>query len=118
MELFDELRTLGVDIEDGLKRLNGNEALYKRLMGTFVKTLKEHYVPVDFDASDCTGAIEHTHAIKGTSGNLSITPIYKAYTEIVDLLRAGKPEEARVLLENVMPVQEQIISCIEKHMNS
>lgn len=116
MELFDELRTLGVDIEDGLKRLNNNEALYKRLMGTFVKTLKEHYVPVDFDASNCADAIEHTHAIKGTSGNLSITPLYKAYTDIVDLLRAGKPEEARALLEKVMPVQEEIVKCIEKYI--
>jgi len=116
MSLFDELRMLGVDIDGGLKRINGNEGLYTRLLGSFVRTIKEHAVQADFDASQCEQAIEHTHAIKGTAGNLSITPIYDAYTEIVNLLRTGKPEEARELLKKTLPVQEQIVQCIEKHM--
>ncbi len=116
MSLFDELRELGVDIDGGLKRLNNNEALYTRLLGSFVKTMKAHMVQPDFDATDCTEAIEHTHAIKGTAGNLSITPIYDGYTEIVNLLRSGQPEEARARLTNVLPVQEKIIQCIESHM--
>lgn len=115
MSLFDQLRALGVDIDGGLKRINGNEALYTRLLGSFVKTIKAHTVRPDFDAADCTEAIEHTHAIKGTAGNLSITPIYEGYTEIVNLLRTGQPEEARKILEKMMPIQEQIIECIEKH---
>lgn len=116
MSLFDELRTLGVDIDGGLKRLNGNEKLYTRLLGSFVKTIKAHEVRADFDAADCTDAIEHTHAIKGTAGNLSITPIYEGYTEIVNLLRSGAPEGARKILEKTLPIQEQIVACIEKHM--
>jgi len=115
MSLFEDLRALGVDIDDGLKRINGNEALYTRLLGSFVKTLKTHEVRPDFDASDCTEAIEHTHAIKGTAGNLSITPIYEAYTKIVNLLRTGQPEEARQILVKILPVQEQIVQCIESH---
>lgn len=116
MSLFDELRDLGVDVDGGLKRINGNEKLYTRLLGSFTKTIKQHNVQADFDASDCTEAIEKTHAIKGTAGNLSITPIYESYTKIVDLLRGGKPEEARAILKEILPVQEQIVGCIEKHM--
>ena len=29
MNLLDELRALGVDVDDGLKRVMGNEKLYK-----------------------------------------------------------------------------------------
>ncbi len=36
MGLFEDLKALGVDIDGGLKRLGGNEALYTRLLGTFV----------------------------------------------------------------------------------
>ena len=36
MELFEELRALGVDIDDGMKRLMNNEGLYKRMLGLFV----------------------------------------------------------------------------------
>ena len=39
MSVLEELRTLGVDIDDGLKRLNGNEKLYTRLLGKFVDSL-------------------------------------------------------------------------------
>lgn len=116
MSLFDELRALGVDVDGGVKRINGNEALYTRLLGSFVKTIKAHAVQADFDASDCTEAIEHTHAIKGTAGNLSITPLYDAYTQIVNLLRTGEPEKAREILVKTLPVQEQIVQCIENHM--
>lgn len=116
MTVLEELRTLDVDIDGGLKRLNGNEGLYTRLLGSFVKAIKANYVAADFDAQDLTEAIEKTHAIKGTAGNLSITPVYKAYTDIVDLLRTGKPEEARAILEMILPVQEEIVQCIERHM--
>lgn len=116
MDLFEELKALGVNIDEGLKRLNGNEKLYTRLLGSFIKSVRENAVAVDFDDNDLTVIIDKTHAIKGTSGNMSITPVYKAYTEIVDLLRAGDPEEARKILKGVLPIQEEIIACIEKHM--
>lgn len=116
MDVLDELKALGVDTDGGIKRINGNVNLYKRLLGSFVKAMKANAVPADFDGANCTEAIEKTHAIKGTSGNLSITPIYEAYSKIVDLLRTGKPEEARELLKEIIPVQEQILQCIEKYM--
>ena len=52
MNLLDELRALGVDVDDGLKRVMGNEKLYTRLLGSFVKMIKGSEVSVDFDASD------------------------------------------------------------------
>lgn len=33
MNLFEELRALGVDVDDGMKRLMGNEKLYRKLFG-------------------------------------------------------------------------------------
>jgi hypothetical protein len=44
-----------------------------------------------------------------------LTPLYEAYTEIVDLLRAGKPEEARKILKDILPVQEQILNTINQY---
>lgn len=115
MGLFEELKALGVNIDEGLDRLGGNQALYERLVGSFLKTMDTHAVTPDFDEEDLTDAIEKTHAIKGTSGNLSITPVYEAYTDIVALLRAGQPAQAKEVLEKVMPVQEEIIDCIRRY---
>ncbi len=105
MDLFDELKALDVDVDAGLQRLNGNKNLYTRLLGSFVKTINEYYETTD-----------RAHAIKGASGNLSITPIYEAYTQIVDLLRKDQPEQARELLKNIIPIQDKIIECINKCM--
>lgn len=116
MTVFEELKNLGANIDEGLARLGGNEGLYERLLGSFVKTIDTHKVDTSFDSNDYAEIIEKTHAIKGTSGNLSLTPIYEAYTEIVDLLRAGKPEEAKEVLAKVLPVQEEMIQCIKNHM--
>ena len=115
MGLLEELKELGANVDEGLERLGGNQALYERLMGSFLKTMEAHHITPDFDDSDLTGAIEKTHAIKGTSGNLSITPIYEAYSEIVALLREEKPDQAKEVLAKILPVQEEIIQCIAKY---
>lgn len=115
MSLFEDLKALGVDVDGGLKRISGNEKLYIRLLGSFSKSIDTYRVDADFDGNVYDDIIEKAHAIKGVSGNLSITPVYEAYTKIVDLLRAGKPEEARPVLKEILPVQAQIVECIEKH---
>lgn len=116
MAFLDELKDLGVDIDGGLKRLNGNEKLYTRLFGSFLKTLNANLIDADFDCTDYNDTIEKAHTLKGTAGNLSITPLYESYTEILGLLREGKPEEAKPVLEKLLPVQEKIVECIERNM--
>jgi len=54
----------------------------------------------------------HTYAVKRASGNLSLTPIYKAYTEIVRLPHA-RFERAKKVLIGVLPIQNDIIECME-----
>ena len=116
MSFLDELKDLGVDTDGGLKRLNGNEKLYTRLFGSFLKTLNANAVDPDFDCSNYQDIIEKAHTIKGTAGNLSITPLYESYTEILVLLRSDKPNEAKAVLEKTLPVQADIVRCIEKNM--
>lgn len=116
MGLLDELSTLGVNVEEGKKRLMGNSALYEKMMGTFVKMMNDTPISVEeFDCDDCTELIKKTHTIKGASGNLSLSPVYDAYTDIVALLRENKPEQAKEEFEKVLPVQQEIIECIEKY---
>lgn len=115
MNLQEELKELGVNVDEGINRLMGNASLYEKMLGTFVNMLEKSTVDPDFDSENYDDVIETTHAIKGASGNLSITPVYEAYTKIVDLLRNKQPEEAREVLVKVLPVQEEIVNCIKKY---
>ena len=116
-ELFDELKTLGADIEDGMDRFMGNEDLYRRMLFKFTDMIEKQGVSPDFTGGEngYEDVIAQAHAIKGATGNLALTPLYKAYTEIVNLLREGKPEPAREVLVKALPIQTAVIRCIEKY---
>lgn len=116
MNLLDELRELGVNVDEGVRRLGGNAAIYKKMLGTFLKMMGNYTVSPDFDSENYEDVIETAHAIKGAAGNLSVTPIYEAYGEIVNLLRNKQPEQAREILVGVLPVQEKIINTIKNNI--
>lgn len=115
MSKIDELRELGVNIEEALDRFMGNGALYEKMLNKLTAAVKDVQVLPCFEAGDHDAALENAHALKGVTGNLSVTPLYKGYTEIVDELRAGNPDKARKILDDLLPVQEKIIACIEKY---
>lgn len=116
MDLLEELKTKGVNIEEGLERLAGNVSLYEKMLGKFLDLVEKISLEPDFDCNDYQDVIEKAHAIKGVTGNLSITPLYEAYTEIVLLLRKEQPEQAKLLLKKILPVQADIMDCIRKYI--
>ena len=115
MALIDEMKNLGVNVDEALERFMGNASLYERMLGKLTAAVNDNEVMPCFEAGDNEAALEKAHTLKGVTGNLSISPLYIAYSEIVNLLRAGKPDEAKALLEKTLPVQREIISCIENH---
>lgn len=115
MSLIDELKDLGINAEEALERFMGNASLYERMLGKLTAAVKENEVMPCFDAGNNEEALAKAHTLKGVTGNLSVTPLYSAYSDIVSLLRAGKPDEAKAQLELILPVQDKIISCIENH---
>lgn len=116
MNLIQELKALGVNTDEGIERMNGNASLYERMLVKFMDMMKNSSIQPDFDCNNYAEITEVAHAIKGASGNLSVTPVYEAYSEIVRLLRANQPEQAKEVLKNVMPIQRDIVNCIEKHV--
>lgn len=115
MDLLEELKTKDVNVDEAIDRFMGNASLYEKMLVKFMDLMNDMWVDTDFDCNSYDDIIEKTHAIKGAAGNLSINPVYEAYTEIVNLLRAHQPEEAKVLLEKIIPVQKDIIECIKKY---
>ncbi|MDE6133322.1 MAG: hypothetical protein K2G04_08110 [Oscillospiraceae bacterium] len=91
MSKIDELKALGVNIEEALDRFMGNGALYEKMLNKLTAAVNDVQVLPFFEAGDHKTALENAHALKGVTGNLSITPLYKGYTEIVDELRLKIP---------------------------
>jgi len=115
MNLIHELKGLGVNTDEGLQRMGGNSSLYEAMLVKLKDMIKDSPVRMDFDCNDYADIIEVSHAIKGASGNLAVTPIYEFYSEFVKLLRQQQPEQAKKILEKALPIQNAIIDCIEKY---
>lgn len=115
MSLINELEKLGANTDDALRRFMNNSSLYERMLGKLPKNVRELEVIPYFESQDYQKALENAHTLKGVMGNLSITPLYQGYTEVVTLLRANDTQKAKSVMEGIIPIQDEIISCIEQY---
>ncbi len=116
MGMIEELKELGVDVEDAVQRFMGNEGLFTRMVKKLPPSIKDLHVVDYVEKGDYETALNNAHTLKGVMGNLSVTPLFNAYNDAVALLRENKPEEAKKRVEEIFPVQEQIVACIEKYL--
>lgn len=116
MNLVEELKKYDVNVAEALERFMGNEAIYEKTLKKFPAAAESHTVEEYIKSGDIKTAIANAHTLKGVTGNLSITPLYTAYTEIVRLLREDENEKALAALADILPVQENIIDCIKSSM--
>lgn len=67
----------GVDWESGVKRLMGNEQLYRKLLSKFVSGYGDtgERVREALKAGDRQKAHAELHTLKGVAGNLSLIPL-------------------------------------------
>lgn len=111
----DELMALGINVDEALERFMGKQSLFERMLNKLPKAVKDYEVLEYFITKDYETAVANAHTLKGVTGNLSVTPLYNAYTEIVNLLRANNPDEAQKILEDILLKQEKIVAYIEEN---
>lgn len=85
----------GFDLEAGLKRLQGNRRLYRKLLLDFGANYTETAGKIRqaLDANDFDQAHRLVHNIKGLAGNLAATDLQAAAVEMEKHVK-GKPEQA------------------------
>ncbi|KXF82578.1 response regulator [Enterovibrio coralii] len=73
-----------VDIEEGIKRVMGNETLYFKLLSDFAHQARtlESSVYQHIDEGQYVVASEHAHTIAGSAGNLSVTVLRKSAKQL------------------------------------
>ena len=117
MSLMEELKSLGVNVDEGLDRVMGDNSLYEMMLGMFVDAVATTPIsPEEFSGSDLDGLIRKVHTLKGTTGNLSLTPLFDGYMTALGMLRNGQPAQAKAEFERILPVQDQIVDCIKRNM--
>ena len=114
MSFVESLEALGVNVKEGVDRVMGDQELYETMLDMLVEEVESYPINLkDFDNSDYDELTKRVHMLKGTTGNLSITPLFEGYEKALGLLRNKQPGEAKAVFEKVLPVQAKIIDCIK-----
>lgn len=112
--MIQELEAQGCNMKEAIDRFMGNQAILEKMMRKFPDSLKPLEVLAFIDEGNTEQATANAHTIKGITANLSLTPLYTAYTQIVALLRSGDATKARDILLQTQPIQQNIIDIIQK----
>ena len=91
MLTIDVLKEYGANTEEGLGRCFNNVDFYLRLVGMALDDPNFQNLKTAMEAGDATAAFEAAHGLKGSIGNLALTPIYNPISEMTEALR-GKAE--------------------------
>lgn len=116
MSMTEELKALGVNTDEGIARFVNNAALYEKMVKRFVESAETVRVAEFLEAGDIETAKANAHNLKGVTGNLSLTPLFLGYSEIMTLLRSDDTEQAKQKLAALLPVQDEIVACIRKYI--
>ena len=105
---IDDLKTYGADTAEGLRRCMNKESFYLRLVKMIPGDANFQKLYDAIDKGDLDAAFEAAHALKGSAGNLSLTPIFAPISEITELLRARTQMDYAPLVEAIRESHERL----------
>ncbi len=87
---IEALEAYGADVKAGLARCMGMRDFYLRLVN--MALADENFEKLNRALADQNSreAFEAAHALKGTTGNLGLTPLFSPLSEITERLRGAQ----------------------------
>ena len=109
MITIDALKAYGANVQEGLERCLNSKEFYLKMINMGLADANFDKLKAAMEAGDAKAAFEAAHALKGVTGNLSLTPIYNPVCELTERLR-GKSEigDTGVLLDTIMTEHEKV----------
>jgi PAS domain S-box-containing protein len=110
----NELTLPGVDVALGLSRVNGNRALYRRILTKFREgqTGIVEEIRIAQQAGDSELATRLAHTLKGVAGNIGAQELFTAAADVEQSLKERPEADIEVLLAHVSSRLMPILSAI------
>ena len=104
----DALINYGADYDKGFERCMKNEDFYFKLIKMAVQDNKFSDLKEAIDGNDLDKAFELAHALKGTTGNLSLDPIFDPMSEMTELLRSRTEMDYSEYMQKIYDKLEEL----------
>lgn len=109
-KLLDNMAAYGADTEGVLDRFMDDEELYATCLEEFVETTDLASLRNYLDEKDYTNAFEVAHALKGVSGNLGLTPLFKVACVLVEALRGKSYDNLEEQYKDVYDKMQEFLA--------
>lgn len=106
---IEQLKAFGANTSEGLHRCMNNESFYLRMVRMIPGDPNFQKLYDAIDAGNLTAAFEAAHALKGSTGNLALTPIFAPVCELTELLRAATEMDYAPLIGTIRKNHETLI---------
>ena len=89
MLTIDSLRAYGANVEEGLARCMNMEPFYLKVVGMVKDDVDGSFAKLKsaMAARDAQKTFEAAHALKGSTGNVALTPIFKPVCALSNMLK-------------------------------
>ena len=98
------LTEYGVDMKKTMERFVGDEDLYAECLTKFLSDSSWPLLKNAYEHKEYKEMFEYAHTLKGVTGNLGLTPLYNAVSDMVGALRFEQYEKVDGLYELVEEV--------------
>ncbi len=112
-----ELILAGIDMDDLMKRLMGNQALVRILVKKFLEDKNHETLLAALSADNLTAAEHACHTLKGMCGNMSLRHLFDLYMTQLTHFRQGRPDDARAMMEEIDAAYRQATSHMQRWLN-
>ncbi|MCR4770683.1 MAG: Hpt domain-containing protein [Oscillospiraceae bacterium] len=110
MLTIDALRRFGAKTEEGLGRCLNDEGFYLDLVKMVLEEKGFEKLASSLERGDWQAAFEAAHSLKGSLGNLALTPIYAPTAELTERLRDGREADYAALLTEILSQRDALIA--------
>ncbi len=108
MLTIEKLEEYGADVKKGLNLCMNSKDFYLRMVGMIVNEKSFGELEKAIEENDLSEAFKAAHALKGVSGNLSLTPLYQKVSEITELLRSETKMDYQELLNGILDEKRKL----------
>ena len=109
---LEALKHYGANTAEGMGRCLNNESFYLKMVGMALADKNFDRLKEAVDAGDIHAAFAAAHSLKGSIGNVALTPIYEPICALTELLR-GKDAPVpgmETLAEQITAAREKALS--------
>lgn len=109
---LDALQAFGANTAEGMGRCLNDASFYLDMVAMALEDKNFAALKAAMDAGDSHAAFAAAHSLKGSIGNVALTPIYEPLCALTELLR-GKDapvDGSDALLEQIMTAREKALS--------